>query len=259
MGAVLRSTQAYGLQLSKAESLDWGVAYTSPRFARLSEANQFCEFIVSHESDVPAAYEAVHAYFAARKLTCYGWTPAADQPYEAMGQFLWEKGYRRRDLWACVLATWPEVEFQDEVRVLPARPMRQLYRQTFLDPQGPYPAGHRELEADAGLERLDGASYEAQVALVGNRPVGRCALFQVGDIGRVIDLYVLSGYRRRGVATALVAHVLGIAKRFVARTVCLEVEADNEAALRCVERMGFVRDGRLVKFHHPDVLLPRYG
>lgn len=257
VGAVLRSNQAYQLQLSRAESLACGVAYTCTRFPDLCEANQLCELMVRDEGDIPEAYAAVEDYFAERGLRCFRWAPAADQPYEALGQYLWERGYRRRDLLACALTRWPERPPGDDLRILPARPMRELYRQTFLDPGGPYASAHQEACAEAGLERLDEPSFEAHVGLVGGRPAGRCALFQVGDIGRVVDLYVLSGYRGRGVGACLLGHVLGIAQRFMARTVCLEVEADNAAARRCVQRMGFVEDGRLVEFDHPDAAAAR--
>lgn len=259
--ALLHSTQAHCRQLSTVEVLEWGEAHTSTRFAGLHEANQFREFRVPDEIDVPTAYEAVEAHFAERGLTCFRWSSTTDQPYEAMGRFLCEKGYRRRDVSAWVLAQWTEVRPADGVRILPARPMRQQYRQTFLDPAGPYPNDYQELSAEAGLERLDNAGYDAYVAIVDDRPVGRGALFQVGDIGRVIDLYVLSAYRRRGVGTALLAHVLTIAKRVMARTICLEIEADNLPTQRCVERMGFLRDPDapgLVEFHHPNVILPEY-
>ncbi len=259
LGAVLRSHQAYCLQLSQAEALDWGMAYTSTRFAGLHEANQLREFAVPAEEDAPVAYAAVEAYFAERGLTCSRWTLAAGQPYETVGPLLWERGYRRREVLACALRGWPRVAVQDDLRILPARPMRQQYRRTFLEPDGPYSADYRELSAEAGLERLDSAGYEARIALLSGDPVGRGALFQVGDIGRICDLYVHPEHRRQGVATALLAHLLTIAKQYMTRTVCLEVEADNTPGLRCAQRMGFVPDGRSIEFHRPNVLLPEYA
>ena len=252
IGAVLRSTHAHCLQLSQTEALEWGVAYTSTRFAGLPDANQLREFMVPDENDVPTACAAVDACFARRGLTCLRWAPAMEQPHKAVGRFLSQKGYQRRDRFACALAEWPDVTTRDDVRILPARAMRREYRRTFTAPTGP----HRDLRAEAGLERLDDAGYEASLAVLDGRPVGRCALLQTGDIGRVIDLYVLPEHRRRGVGTALLAHVLGVARRFMARMVCLAVGVDNSPALRCVERMGFVRDGTLVEFHHPDAVLP---
>ena len=255
LGALLRATQAYCLQLSEAEALDWGVAFTSPRFARLPEANQLREFAVPQEADVPGAFAAVEAFYAARGLVCYRWTPAAGQPYEVVGQVLWEKGYRRRDLRAYALGSWPNRASRPDLRVLPARPLREQFAQTFLDSQAPGTPEDRALAAEAGLARLDHAGYTAYVALRHGHPVGRGALFQVGDIGRVSALYVLPAHRRQGVGSALLSQVLGVARQYMTRTICLELPADDEPALHCVERMGFVADGAFVEFHHPDAPL----
>ena len=252
LGSVFRSNQAYALQISQAESLEWGIAYTSPAFPALPDANQVREVTVADERKLPDAYAEVEAYFASRGLQCHRWVPAADQPYETLGQFLWERGYRRRDLAACVLAHWPQLAVPAGLRILPGRPMRAPLRSTFVDPDSGLPADYQQQWADCGLERLDEASYEAYVAIRGEEAVGRCALFQVGDIGRVIDLYVPVRYRRQGVATALVGHVLAVAKRLLMRTICSEVYADHEGAVRCVEKAGFVRDGKMVEFLHPD-------
>jgi ribosomal protein S18 acetylase RimI-like enzyme len=204
---------------------------------------------------MPRAFAEAEAYFAARGLRCRRWAPAAEQPVEVLQPFLESHGYRCRDLRAMRLGEWPHVAPNPAIRILPARAMRAAHRQTYLQtvegaaPQPDEPAA--ELLADLASERLNDPQMDMFVALLGGRPAGRCALFQVGDIGRIMDLYVPIPLRRQGIATALLGHVIALAQRVASRVICLEVDATNTAAIKLLEKFGFEDDGLMVEFDAP--------
>ncbi len=58
------------------------------------------------------------------------------------------------------------------------------------------------------------------------------------------DVFVDPGARRRGVADALVALALDVARERGARRAELDTSEDNEAALALYERHGFARDSK---------------
>ena len=102
-------------------------------------------------------------------------------------------------------------------------------------------------QSDACLERMDDAPFDMFVAMIGERPAGRGALYQVGDIARIIDLAVLPPFVDRGVDRALLAHVLAMAKRLAMRNICMQIDPDDP---RCdwLEAIGFVSDGTIIEF-----------
>jgi len=129
--AVLRANQAYCEQLAQKTTLQSGIAFFSTAWPRLPQANQFREVVVPDPQHLADAYGEATAFFAERGLTCSRWAPAFDQPPDEMATFLDAKGYRRRETLAMALREWPDLPARDDLRVLPARPMRQAYRDTF--------------------------------------------------------------------------------------------------------------------------------
>ncbi|MCL5023912.1 MAG: ribosomal protein S18-alanine N-acetyltransferase [Nitrospirae bacterium] len=63
------------------------------------------------------------------------------------------------------------------------------------------------------------------------------------DEGHILNLAVHPDYRRRGIAAALVAHVIAEFKERGCRFVYLEVRASNHAAKRLYEGFGFTLVG----------------
>jgi hypothetical protein len=115
----------------------------------------------------------------------------------------------------------------------------------------------RELLADAYVERLDDPQLDMFVALVGKAPAGRVGLYQVGDIARVVDLAVQRGFDLRQVAGALLASVLGLAKRLSFRKVLMQADREDKPLHELLKRSGFAVDGEIVEFEReapPDLL-----
>ena len=69
--------------------------------------------------------------------------------------------------------------------------------------------------------------------------VAFCLCWVIFDELHINTLAVAPRFRRRGVATLLMQHVLAEAAREGARKATLEVRASNQAALALYERLGF--------------------
>lgn len=75
------------------------------------------------------------------------------------------------------------------------------------------------------------------------RSIGFCSVWRVLDELHINNLAVLPDFRRSGVATALLAHVLGYGAALGARRATLEVRRSNDSARMLYERFGFTLAG----------------
>lgn len=73
--------------------------------------------------------------------------------------------------------------------------------------------------------------------------VGFCSFWRIVDELHINNLAVLPDYRRRGIASTLLMHVLREGVRLGARSVTLEVRRSNDDARRLYERFGFAASG----------------
>ncbi len=90
-----------------------------------------------------------------------------------------------------------------------------------------------------GLARLHRAAGRYLVAWDGDTPVGHVHVTR-DDPPEIQDLEVRHGYRRRGVAVALIDAAEHEAKGRHAAVVRLEVSADNAPARQLYEKQGYV-------------------
>ncbi|TFY78140.1 hypothetical protein EWM64_g5876, partial [Hericium alpestre] len=67
--------------------------------------------------------------------------------------------------------------------------------------------------------------------------------------GYIAMLSVSKAWRKRGIASALVRHAIGVMKADGVEEVVLETEHDNAAALALYASLGFVREKRLFRFY----------
>lgn len=253
VSAILRSNQAYYAQLSDTMTLQWGIAFTSTRYPAVPSANQFREVVVERAEDFEVAFDAVQDYFSEVGVKCFAWAPAADQPVEPLEAMLPGRGFRRHDLRAMVLRDVKELSVPQGIRVLPARAMRKALHTINVEEFHSSDAAEQELHAAAAADRLNEAQMDVFVAMLDGMPAGRCALYQVGDIARIVDLFVVESCRHKGVALALMNHVIKMARRLTMRITCAEVAHDNSSALALCERCGMVADGATVEFVSSDV------
>ena len=96
----------------------------------------------------------------------------------------------------------------------------------------------------SGQNRFDRPGEALFVARIDGRLVGVCGLnvdpyAKAPSVGRVRHLYVLGGYRRRGVGSHLARAALAAA---AGTFDTLRLRTENSSAARLYERMGFRRD-----------------
>jgi ribosomal-protein-alanine N-acetyltransferase len=108
----------------------------------------------------------------------------------------------------------------------------------------------REYEA---LFAQDAPRRLALVAVEGDSTLGfviaRCAL----DEWEIENVVVASEARNRGLASALLRHLLDRARSAGATSVLLEVRQSNLAALRLYEKQGFTLQGRRPNYYRDPV------
>ncbi len=240
VGSILRSSQAYYGLICERQTLDHGIAFYNSPLAALPEANQFREVVIENPVDLARAYDAAEELFAGLGLMCHRWAPAEGARIPGLAEHLADCGFAERAYDALTLARWIAPQPNPQVRVLPARAMRQAFEATF---------GPAALERDAAVQRLDQPTMDMFVALCGGVPAGRCALYQVGDIGRVLGPVVLPQFAEQGVAEALLAHALSMGQRLQMRTIVTRLPAEDSAARRLMQSFGFEADGRIFEYH----------
>jgi ribosomal protein S18 acetylase RimI-like enzyme len=252
VGSLLRSTQGYCQQICEKQTFDFGIAFYSERFPMLPEANQIREVTLSDSRQIADAFEQTSAWFASPGLECFRWSPAIDIDAKALSDFLGAHGFVPRKLIAMRLSEWPNITTSPEVRVLPARAMRSSFVESFTALPPPDEAEARAALADSFVERLDDPQLDMFVATVDKKTAGRCGLYQVGDIARVLDLSVLPEFANRGVAESLLAHVLALARRLTMPMVVAQAAESDAARRPLLKSAGFVEDGEKIEFEIPS-------
>jgi len=228
------------------------IAYWSTRFPSLPDANQLREVTLEDPQKISAAYDEVNAWFASKHLKCLRWSPVVDAPPKTLSEFLTQRQFVQRNLVAFHLSEWKTTTAVSSVRILPARAVHDAYRATFLLASEPSTPADREQVAESFMERLDDPQLDMFVATVDKQPAGRCGLYQVGDIARVLGLFVLPDFSARGVEQALLAHVLAMARRLTMPMVLAQAARADVQRCRLLQEFGFTADGALIEFELPS-------
>ncbi len=91
------------------------------------------------------------------------------------------------------------------------------------------------------------------VALDGKIPVGYCGIWNVCGEAEVIDIGVLSEYRKRGIGKGLFEAVFQYMRENGVGSLNLEVREDNIPAIRLYEKLGFEKVGVRKKYYDNKV------
>ncbi len=238
-----RADQVYYEQICERETIACGYAYRSDRFAEVAECHFVGEVLLELCND---SLTVVDTYFTRIGRECSRWVPAADQPAAAVAELLAGRGFERRER---VVFAWNGVERERPggLRVVGARAMRRSYTR-IAEARSAEGGGRADALTQLQLERLNDPQYDAFVALDGDEPVGMISLLQVGQIGRLCDLYVRKEHRRRSAARQLLHAALSAARRWALHPVVAAVEDRNEAGAGLLCGAGFAEAGRIVSF-----------
>jgi len=98
-----------------------------------------------------------------------------------------------------------------------------------------------------------GVSYCYVAKDAAGRAVGFCSFWRLLDELHINNIAVLPEFRRAGVATSLLTHVLAEGARLGARRATLEVRRSNDAARLLYERFGFTVAGVLQAYYTKPV------
>ena len=238
VSAVRRADQVFSEQVGAKTTLDCGVAYFDVDYPHSAQDNVLREVWVEQSEALPAAWAQVEQFYSDRGTECHGWIPSLGQSTALIERFLLDQGLRKHTLAAMCLSNWPALAGDPNGRVLPARAMRKAFRSLHRD----------DREADLEERRLDYAQFDVFVAVVDAQPAGRCGLLQAGEIADVRNLYVSPVFRRRGVATTLIAHALEMARRLMMKSVCAKIDLENPEGLALLRSCGFERHGEVIEF-----------
>ena len=80
------------------------------------------------------------------------------------------------------------------------------------------------------------AEYNGEIA-------GYAGLYLIGEEGDITNVVVSSFYRRKGIASAIMQHMINRAKMKGIKDITLEVRKGNDAAIHLYEKYGFVSAG----------------
>ena len=226
--------------------MEFGVAHSSVSFPTVLGANQLRDAWLV-EVDAATAYERAETYYRERNLTCLAWTPAVDQAMEPIEALLMPKGWRRVDSLAMHMTDWSALDAPSDqaIRVLPARAMPKALRRSLTE------SGASEEETNAAFERLNDSNYDAFVAMSGDQPVGRAAYLEVGDIGRLAELFVAPARRGQGIGRGLLFHVMQLVRRLGPRAFVASVPTGDDPGASFLQRTGFSQAGTLTQFVRP--------
>lgn len=251
--AVRMSNLAYLRHVSQETTLDNGIMYFNDEHPTLDACNLVGDVLIEEmETEPDVAFQRIDAAFKEKGAKCCRWIPAAQQPSETLDKLLTPHGFLREETVALTRMPSPVPDKDSRLHILAARAMRRacttLLKQRFADR-----SEHAEALLDLQLSRMDDPQFDAYLAMIDDQPAGYIALHQVGEIGRIRDLYVAKDCRGTGVAAALLNYALSTAQRWSLRPICVEIPAAARGARAMLDKAGFEEAGRLVQFRAKGV------
>ncbi len=131
--------------------------------------------------------------------------------------------------------------------VADARPMAELFAAVAEERSGI--ASEPPIDVDARTVQFTASVAESIVAVAGDRIVGlihvEISRHGFGEFGMLVD----REWRGRGVGSALIQAAIGWARDQGLHKLCLEVFAQNAAAIALYRKCGFVEEGHRVKHY----------
>lgn len=125
-----------------------------------------------------------------------------------------------------------------------------LHREAFT------PLGERAWTRQELAELLASHGVKGFVFATESNAIGFALMRVAADEAELLTLAVHPGHRRRGAGRALLDAVIGASRSLAARTLFLEVGADNDAARALYDRAGFEIVGRRQGYYRRSAAAP---
>ena len=98
-------------------------------------------------------------------------------------------------------------------------------------------------------QEVTGKASYFTVVRVGEEIIGYGGFWRLYDEAHVTKITVDTAWQRRGIATKILWHLIGVAQERNAVYMRLEVRESNRAAQALYEKEGFVTDGRRPRYY----------
>lgn len=240
--AIRRADAALAACTSEQESLDAGTVYLASGRAAVPFANFAADLRLPEGVAAPDAVASVLAPFKAVNVRC-AWLDANESAWPApLADAASAVGFAPLSHTVFLLDGYkPAPPRNQPPQIIPARSSYPLVRQIFerqavteYRAQG---AAIKEF-ASAFVDQLDEVKAELFLALIDGRPAGVAGVLGLGQIGVLIPAYTNPDFRGKGVAGALMAHVLDFASRALFENVIIH-RHDGCPAIPFYTSLGF--------------------
>lgn len=238
---------------SRAVSTPWGAFVWNARYPLVHDLSN-CAWVdrwppdFSVEELVADLEKHAHRAGLRHELLLFADVSLADRAQDELIQigFSHESGLNLAHLGS------PQRQPLKEVRVIETtsqKDERALWRVAAqeLEESRPSPEEFRQQLAYDRL-RYEKLSARLFLARVGTRAAGYAVLISHRELGYVFQVYTLPRYRRRGVATTVILHLLDASQEAGNRLTALTVNSSNEPALEMYRKLGFVEVGEKRNF-----------
>jgi len=247
-----RTGLCLGQQLGEASDLDCGTAIASARWPAIADANHMWDASLAPGQSPRQAVDEAAAHFAAAGSECGFWVINPAEPLERtqpLAEYLQSHGWHAKSatIFHLQKAPPPLKPNSDGLMVIPARAsFRHAHDLAMCSAMLIDPA-HAAALADANMARLDDPHWDAMLALQNGQPVAHIGVLSVGDMGRIVGLFVHPDHRGQGLARLMLARAMEVCIRSVFRHVFAEIDLDNAAAVHLAQTGGFEPVGSMVR------------
>lgn len=227
---------------SEQQSLDAGTVFLATSRPSVPFANFVADVRQPEGVSAADAIDSVLAPFRTARVRC-AWLDANEAAWPApLADAAAAAGYAPRHHTLFLLDAYtPSPPRGEPPQIIPARSsyalVRQLFERQAVTEHAAAGSASKEI-ADAWVDQLDEVKAEMFLALVEGKAAGAAGVLGLGQIGVLIPAYTNPDFRGKGVAGALMAHVLDFASRALFENVILH-RHDGCPAIPFYVSMGF--------------------
>ncbi len=268
VASLVRAVRQGNLMLARMTAeetpLDGAIALTNPRRPEVHMANWAGEVHVPTGSLPEQVLDAIEQHFASHGATCWALVGAAMEWPPALAAAIRQRGYAvpwHSQIWQYHRPALPPAARDATASPVPSNtaawqiiPARAAYAQirTLYHAAALQYGKESQLVNDlvqSQIDHLDEPRFEMFIARKDGQVVGGAGIVACGPVGVIDNVFTHPDYRRQGIATALLDHVIEHGRRAMFESIVLECREGSEAE-SLYRRLSFVpiaRDAKYVK------------